>query len=453
MKKLNKNTAIIVSIALAIVMVLGILFCYVPITSGASRFLSLSGAVKVSADMTGGVYGEYDIVTENPTTEELVNSMEKVKKVFEENGYKNVNVYTIGKSKLRVEVGYPRGSKSYADAYSDLSVVAGGAFFLSNAYEADKEDAVIVNGHECVEKVKVFTNNDTKYVSVIFNEKGQEAYEKLISAASGSIYMHLGSYSQQISVSGVQDYTAFTLSDDDYSSLVSLEQRIVIGCMDIEINEKTAIIETMSSNLFAGSSSPEEKGFSAGLVMIMMLTTLAIFVVALIALFAVKFGLFAVVVALSMIFNSFIFLIFICLIPSIEIGISGIISLILGMALIYTYTFIFASTVKSEYNLGKSFSAALESAYKKSLPTVIITNIALFISALILFAFSFGELTSVTIIFAICTGIGLFTNLLFVPLLVKVGISFKKIGTNLFMLPKRAISFDAAEEIEAKEEV
>ena len=90
----------------------------------------------------------------------------------------------------------------------------------------------------------------------------------------------------------------------------------------------------------------------------------------------------------------------------------------------------------------------METAYKKTLPITLITNIALLISALIIFAFSFGELTSALIIFAVCMGLSLITNLLVVPLLVKVSISYKKIGTKTFKLKKRAISFETAEEEE-----
>ncbi len=217
------------------------------------------------------------------------------------------------------------------------------------------------------------------------------------------------------------------------------------------INSDTAIINTMSASSFTGSSSPEENGFTFGTVSILMLVTFLFIVVALIAIFAARFGLFAVVIAISMLFNSFLFLILMVLMPSIEIGIAGVLTLSLGIAIIYTFTFIFAENVKKQYDLGKSFRASLETAFKKSLPNTIISNLALFISALIIFAFSFGELTSAIVIFAICMALSLITNLLIIPLLVKVGISFRKIDTKLFKLPKRAIGFESIDD-DAKEE-
>ena len=444
MKKFNKSTAIFFTIFVCVLLVAGFLFSFVPVKVGNKTFLSLSGTINYSSDIVGGMYGEYEITTENPSQKTLVSSMEKVKRVFEEYGYKNVNVYSMG-SKLRVEMGYPRKNKTYAYAYSELSVVSGGAFFLSGAYEADATDTVVVSGSECVEKIEVFTNNATKYISIYFNKKGQEEYEKLCSATT-SIYLHLGEYAQQISAENVTDFTSFTLSDNDYDNLISLEQRVVIGSMGIEINPDTATIETMSSNLVYGSNSPEEKGFYFGTVTIVMLSLLIGTLVLLLTLFAVKFGMFAILVAISMLFNSIFFVMLLNLMPSIEIGLSGVISLILGVSLIYSFTFIYASKVKDEYNLGKSFNASLSSAYKKNLPVVLITNIALLICAMIMFAFAFGELSSATIIFAICVALSLLTNLFLIPFFVKIAISFNKIGVKIFMLKKRKVGFGNFEE-------
>ncbi len=458
MKKLNQKTAIIVSVLLCIIMIAGILLCFVPMKAGTKTFLSLSGSLNVSTDMMGGMYGEYDIISEDPTTATKLDSMAKIKKVFEKFGYKNVNVYTFG-SKLRVEVSYPRGSKSYEKVFQELSMVAGGSFKLSSqnpngstgSSESDKEEPIILNGNEHVENVRVYTNNSVKYISIEFNEKGQEIYKQICDKSS-TIYLSLGeNYNQQINASGVSDYSSLTLSDEKYENLISLEQRVTIGCMGIDINSDTAIINTMSASSFTGSSSPEENGFTFGTVSILMLVTFLFIVVALIAIFAARFGLFAVVIAISMLFNSFLFLILMVLMPSIEIGIAGVLALSLGIAIIYTFTFIFAENVKKQYDLGKSFRASLETAFKKSLPNTIISNLALFISALIIFAFSFGELTSAIVIFAICMALSLITNLLIIPLLVKVGISFRKIDTKLFKLPKRAIGFESIDD-DAKEE-
>ncbi|MBQ9792557.1 MAG: hypothetical protein IJW32_02270 [Clostridia bacterium] len=444
MKKFSKNTTIVLSVIICLFLVVGFIFSFVPMTFGSKTYTSLFKSINVSSDLMGGMYGEYDITTEDPSNKDLINSMARIKEVFEKDGYKNVNVYTVGNKKIRVEVSYPTGTKSYSDVYSDLSAVSSGKFLLSSSSTTTAEDVVNVDGAECVKEVKVYTNNGTNYLAIIFNEKGQEQYEALCKKTT-TIYLHLGTYNQSITANNVTDYSSFTLSDADYENLIALKNRVVIGCMNVEINSSTAVINTMSASLAFGNvaSSPEETGFNTSTVLVVIVSIAMIIAVVGIALFAIKFGLFAVVILISLVINIYLFLFALYLMPSVEIGFSSILSMIMGLAVIYTYTFIFASKVKSEYNVGKTFSASLESAFKKTFTNSLIGNVALFLSALVVFAFSFGELTSAAIIFAVCSFLSILTNFAIIPLLVKVGISFEKIGQNLFMLKKRSLGFNS----------
>lgn len=448
MKKFSKKTTIIMSVVISLVLVIGFIFSFVPMTFGSKTYVSLAKSINISSDLKGGMYGEYDITTENPTQKELVNSMAKIKKVFEDDGYKNVNVYSVGDKKIRVEVSNPTGAKTYSDVYSDLSAISSGKFYLSSkgssnssSSSTDTSEPVVVNGNECVKEVKVFTNNDTKYISIIFNEKGQEQYKALCKKTT-TIYLYLGSYNQSISAKDVTDYTSFTLSDSDYSNLIALAKRVTVGCMDIELNAETAVINNMSA------------GLTSTALIIMVSVSLALLVV-LIALFALKFGYFAIVIVASLLFNSYLMLGFLNLMPSFEFGFSSMVSLVLGVAIIYTYTYVFACKVKEEYEKGKSFSASLETATKKTFANLLVGNISLFVASIIVFAFSFGELTSAAIVFAVCAFLSILTNFLIVPLLVKVGISYEKVGQKLFKLKKRSIGFASEEMSEdvAKEEM
>lgn len=446
MKKFKKSTAIVFISILSVLFIIGFLFSYIPMTIGAKTFVSFSGSMSISSDITGGMYGEYNIVTENPSKNDIVDSMLQIKEVFEENGYRNVNVYALGNEKIRVEVSYPRGSQTFAETYSYLSAVGSGAFALSSKNSLTDEKAIVLHGSDHVDEVKVYTNNQVTYMSIIFNEKGEEIYKQICEAGSeagSSVYMFLGDYSQQISISsGVTDYSNLTVSNTDYDNLIQLEQNIKLGCMKVELDPDTAIINTMSAFLSAGesASAPEFATFLSSTTFIVAVSALVVILVLLIALFSVRFGLFAILIVLSMLFNSYLFVILMTLMPSIELGLSGFLTLAVGVSVIYTYAYIFASRVKFEYNQGKSISAALEQSYKRTLPNTLIGNIMLFLMTLIVFAFAFGELLSATIIFAICMALSLFTNLFFIPFLIKICISFEGAGRKLFMLKKRSES-------------
>ena len=223
--------------------------------------------------------------------------------------------------------------------------------------------------------------------------------------------------------------------------------------MKIELNASTAVINTMTASLSAGegsSSSTHEDFFTSTVYVVAMSAFFAIVVIGL-AIFAIRFGYYAILMLFTLLFNSYIFLGLLCLMPSFEIGLSTIASMVVGVSFIYAYAFNFASKVKSEYNVGKSLNASLESAFKKQFVSLTISNVMLFLSSLILFAFSFGELSSVAIVFTVCAFLSLLTNLCLVPLFVKIAISFGSFGRKLFMLKKRSTFSESNNEELAKE--
>lgn len=445
MKKFNKNTAIILSILMFVVLAIGFVFSYVPIQFSKTKFVSLSKTTNISTDLVGGMYGEYNITTENPTEKDIVDSVSLIREVFEDDGYKNVNVYAVGGKKIRIELSYPNGDETYGTTYTKLSNVGAGAFSISTvnpsaSTETTETKEVTLEGHKYVKEVNVFTQDDGKYISVIFTKDGKDKFKEVCdNSTSSQIYMILGTYSQAISIGGIEDYSNFTLSNTDWKNTVELEQKIRLGCTKVELDGTNAIINTMSATLTSGeaASSSAEKSFFSSTIYVIAFSSLILIAVIMIAVFAIKFGFFALIALISMLFASYLYLFIVWLVPSFELGLSVIFSLVVGIALIYTYAFKFAQNVKNEYNLGKSLQAALESSYKKSVIGEVITNVMLFLASLVLMALSFGELTSVAISFAILSALSIFTNLCVIPLLVKIGISFKGFDRKLFLLKKR----------------
>lgn len=452
MKKFNKTTAIVLSVIMSVVLVVGLIFTFIPMNFGTKKWESFSNSISFSSDLTGGLYGEFNIKTENASNKDIVASMEKINDVFEGAGYKNINVYSIGGKKIRVEAGNSKSSRTYAETYNKIASLGAGAFSLRTTYELE-ETTISVLGKDTVKGVDVYTNNNINYMSIKFNKEGEKQYQELCEKAeSDSIYIALGDYAQQISISGVQTYKEFTLSDEDYENLMQLKDNVVLGCMKIELDASSAKIGTMSASLSAGegSSNIHDASYASSTAFILMMVAILSVVVLIIAYFAARFGLYSVLAVVTMLVNACLFIIGLNLIPSVELGLSSIIAIVVGIAVIYTYVYLYAINVKSEYKAGKSLNASLESAYKKSLPSTIVANVVLFASALVLLAFSFGEIASAAVVLAMFAFLSLFTNLLLVPFLVKICISFGNFGFKLFMLKKR-LEFGSSTETDTKE--
>ena len=457
MKKFSKTTAIILSVIMFLVLGIGFVFSFVPIKFKNSKFVSLSGTINISSDMVGGLYGEYNITSDDPTEKDIIQTISLIRGVFEEDGYKNVNVYAVGNKKVRIELSYPNADETFATSYAKLKNVGAGAFSLSNVNPSSSsssstdstKETLTLEGYKYVKEVRVSTNNDQKYISVIFNEEGKVKYEEICkNTESSTIYLVLGDYSQGITISGVYDYSELTLSNTDWENMIALEQKIKLGCTALELDGVNSIVNTMSATLSSGesSSSPVKESFFSSTLYVVAFSALIMVFVIMIAVFAIKFGFFALVMAMAMLIASYLYLFIVWLVPSFEIGLSVILSILVGVSLIFAFAFNFAQTVKDEYNQGKSIQASLESSYKKSILGEVVTNLILFISSLILTALSFSELSSVAISFAVLSALSLFTNLCVIPFIVKLGISFKGLDRKLFLLKKRKSLADLDEE-------
>ena len=461
MKKFNKNTAIILSILMFVVLAIGFVFSYVPLQFSKGKFVSLSKTVNISTDLVGGLYGEYNITTESPSQSDIIDSVSLIREVFEDDGYKNVNVYAVGNKKVRVELSFPNGDETFQTAFEKLTNVGTGAFSISTVDPTSSSESetveVTLEGSKYVKEVNVYTQDGGKYISIVFNKAGKAKFKEVCQNASSSqIYLVLGDYSQAISIdSSLVDFSSLTLQNTDWENTIALEQKIRLGCTKVELDGANATINTMSATLSSGesASTTSEKSFYSSTAYVVSFSALIMVVVIMLVVFAIKFGLFAIVALASMLLGSYIYLFIVWLVPSFELGLSVILSLAVGVSLIYTYAFKFAQNVKSEYKLGKSLQAALESSYKKSIIGELITNIMIFVASLILMALSFSELTSVAISFAILSALSLFTNLCVIPLFVKIGISFKGLDRKLFLLKKRKGIIDLDEDEQtAKEE-
>ena len=269
MKKFNKNTAIILSILMFVVLAIGFVFSYVPLQFSKGKFVSLSKTVNISTDLVGGLYGEYNITTESPSQSDIIDSVSLIREVFEDDGYKNVNVYAVGNKKVRVELSFPNGDETFQTAFAKLTNVGTGAFSISTVDPTSSSESetveVTLEGSKYVKEVNVYTQDGGKYISIVFNKAGKAKFKEVCQNASSSqIYLVLGDYSQPITIdSSLVDFSSLTLQNTDWENTIALEQKIRLGCTKVELDGANATINTMSATLSSGesASTTSEKSF------------------------------------------------------------------------------------------------------------------------------------------------------------------------------------------------
>ena len=197
MKKLKRQTAIFLIALFSLLIVLGGVLSFVPLNLGNSIWTTFSKGVNVSSDIVGGVYGEYEIKTENATKADIVDSMSLIREVFDEHGYKNVNVYALGNKKIRIEASYPQGASTFKDVYSRLSNVGSGAFYLSSTSKLEDAE-YYVQGSTGVAQIKVSMSNSSKVLTVKFNETGKKAFKDLCEKSGTNVYILFGEQSYSL---------------------------------------------------------------------------------------------------------------------------------------------------------------------------------------------------------------------------------------------------------------
>ena len=243
MKPTKKKSAKIYIALILIVAIVGTLFAFVPMQFGNTTFTSLLGTINISADLSDGMYAEYDIEGEF-TTEQINGSIQKIKDVLVEEGFASTDVFAINNKKLRVEIGYPRTISAIGEAYSVLNSVGVGSFELRSS---SKEDDTFIMGNKHISNVSIKTSSGSTLVVLEFNDAGVEAYGELIDA-SDTIYVYMGgaAVTQFDSSSSVASSEMY-LTMNDYASAQAFVKSVKLGCLDITLNNQTTIVDTMEN--------------------------------------------------------------------------------------------------------------------------------------------------------------------------------------------------------------
>ncbi len=410
MKPIKRKPAIAFIVVLAIVLVVGTIFSFIPMTFGHSSFKSFAGAIRVGNDFSAGMYAEYDISPDGKTgTNDINKSISEIKTVLSEKGYPSTNVYSVNGEKIRVEVSYPDGGTSFKDAYTLLKAVGVGEFELRSS--SDEKDTYIV-GSKHIENVKISTYASQVYVTLEFNDAGEEAYKDLLEAGK-SIYVCMGGQTQtSFSTENMNttDYTNLPLTFTNYASAVDFAMKVRFGSIPVTLNSETVVINTVGVRTS----------------ILACIIGLAVLMIALLAFFAIRYGIIGIMNIVSTLFGAIVTTILFWAISAVEINATAILAIGAGFALAASMKIAYAERIRSEYMTGKSIEASLDAGRKKSFAVIVaIGGVVLSISAIMAAATS-GILQTTSVILVVLSAIGLFESLVLLPGLVNIVETFNK---------------------------
>ena len=358
MKK-SKGIAILAAVALALA---GLSYC-------ASVILSSTGVgedknIKLGLDLAGGVSITYQVVSENPTSEQIKDTVYKLQKRVE--GYSTeAAVYQEGSDRITVEI---PGVKDANQILADLGKPGSLEF-------KDPDGNVYMTGQDVANAPPAAVNdkmqNKQYVVELTLTDEGAEKFAEVTSANVGKrcpIVYDDETISNPEVQEAITGGTAQISGMSSFEEAENLASSIRIGSLSLELEELQSNV--VAAQLGTDAISSALKAAAIGLALI------AVFMIAYYWIAGV-----AAAIALAIYTTLVVAVLYLFEITLTLPGIAGII-LSIGMA-VDANVIIFAR-IREEIASGKTVATAIKTGFQKALSAIIDGNITTLIAAAVL---------------------------------------------------------------------
>lgn len=345
---------------------LGLLLLLVAIVVFGIMGYKSAGAVKLGLDLAGGVSITYQAIEENPTAEQMSDTIYKLQQRVQ--GYSTeAEVYQEGDNRINIDI----PGVSDANAILEELGKPGSLFFV------EEDGNVILTGDMVASAKAGITENQTsgqkQYIVLLnFNEEGAKIFAE---ATARNIGKHIGIVYDGEMVSYPVVQQAITGGEcsisgmEDYEEAEHLAATIRIGSLSLELEELRSNVvgaklgqEAISTSLKAGAV-----GF-------------AIVAVFMIAVYLIP-GLAAVLALLL-----YVGLVVILLAAfEVTLTLPGIAGIILSIGMAVDANVIIFTRIKEEIGVGKTVKSAIKTGFAKALTAIVDGNVTTLIAAFVLF--------------------------------------------------------------------
>ena len=419
-----------------VVILVVILACLLGLGYYASTIISATGdgkdnSIKLGLDLSGGVSITYQIESENPSLEDINDTIAKLEERAE-NYSTEYSVYQAGDDRITVEI---PGVKDANAVLEDLG--SPGSLYIINEHDADgnanysydstaKEyklnydiDALIENGSVILTGSDIKTAEATYYsgnstgskepvVSFSLTDDGAEIFADATTKAVTS-QDSIGIYYDDHFVSVPTVNTAITDGQgiiegmSSYDEAENLATFIRIGAINLKLSELESSVVGAQLGSQALATSLKAGLIGLALVMIFMIIMYSISGVAA----SVALGMYTTLVVV------FIYLF------EITLTLPGIAGIILGIGMAVDANVIIFARIREEIAKGKTVSTSIEEGYKKSLSAIVDGNVTTFIAALVLMLLGSGTVKGFAYTLMISIILSMFTALVIARFLMK----------------------------------
>jgi SecD/SecF fusion protein len=402
MKKNKSIISLIVSVVLIIGLGYTVLVGIGESTTGAMK------NIKLGLDLAGGVSITYQVKDDNPSDEEMSDTIYKLQKRVEQYSTE-ASVYQEGSDRINIEI------PGVTDANTILDELG-----QPGSLEFQTSDGETVIDGSDIKTASAQSGQDdmgnTEYtVELDLNDEGTEKFAEATSANIGnqiSIVYDGEVISSPTVQSAITGGTAYITGNFTYEEAENLASTIRIGGLKLELEELRSNV--VGAQLGEQAISTSLKAGAIGLVIVFLFM---IFVYALPGL-ASSIALLIYTELVLLILNAF----------DVTLTLPGIAGIILGIGMAVDANVIIFARVREEMAAGKSVKNSLKSGFQKAMSAIVDGNVTTLIAAIVLWVKGSGTVKG----FAQTLGIGIivsmFTALVITRLLIYAfyGIGLRK---------------------------
>ncbi len=374
---------------LVIALVLGGLAYY------ASIILSSTGigedkSIKLGLDLAGGVSITYQVEDDNPTAEQLSDTIYKLQKRV---GYSTeAVVYQEGGDRITVEI------PGVTDANAILEELGkpGSLEFQTPDGETFMTGDMIVSAQAGSYKNNM--GNNEFVVDLTFTDEGAAAFAEMTSANIGNrlpIVYDEQVISDPIVEAAITGGNAQITKISSYEEAERLASNIRIGSLSLQLSELRSNV--VGAQLGSAAISTSLKAAAIGLVIVMLFMMIVYFVPGVAASIALAIYTCMVIATLYLF--------------EVTLTLPGIAGIILSIGMAVDANVIIFARIREEIANGKTVASAMDTGFKKALSAIIDGNVTTLIAAAVLFMLGSGTVKGFASTLAIGIILSMFTAL------------------------------------------
>ena len=412
--KMNKKKGIISLILMAVVII------FLGFTTAVGFGKTGTGAmrnIKLGLDLAGGVSITYQVEDENPTAEQMSDTIYKLQLRVEQYSTE-ASVYQEGDDRISIEIPGVTDANQILD---ELGKPGSLEFQTSDGESvitgADVQTASVQSGQDDM-------GNAEYSVDLVLNDEGTQKFADATEANIGqpiSIIYDGETISSPTVQSAITGGTAYITGNFTYEEADNLASTIRIGGLQLELKELRSNVvgaqlgeEAISTSLMAGAI-----GF--GLVFIFMICVYYL------PGLAAGIALVIYTELVLVILNAF----------NVTLTLPGIAGIVLSIGMAVDANVIIFARVREEMARGKSIKNALKAGFQKAMSAIIDGNVTTLIAAAVLWFMGSGTVKGFAQTLAIGIVVSMFTALVITRIIVFAFYAVGLRGEKLYYHPKK----------------